>query len=161
MLRRNIHAGMQVTGACVPVELVGDPELHEALGALGVPLLGDIDSIRDTGSQSGADAVVVTSSAEIGSDKLCWISWQLERTDAHLIAAPGLVEVTGARLHIHLVAGLPLLHVEEPQFEGFRRVRKRTIDRLVAAVALTSLSPLLLIVAATVRLISETDGVLF
>jgi lipopolysaccharide/colanic/teichoic acid biosynthesis glycosyltransferase len=53
------------------------------------------------------------------------------------------------------VAGLPLLHVEEPKFTGFRRVLKGAFDRSVAAVALLLLSPLFLVLTLAVRLTSS------
>ncbi len=34
------------------------------------------------------------------------------------------MEVAGPRLHIRPMTGLPLLHVEEPEFAGARRVVK-------------------------------------
>ena len=57
-------------------------------------------------------------------------------TDTDLVVSPGLTEVAGTRLHIQPVAGLPLLHVEEPEFTGFRRFLKAAFDRTVAAVIL-------------------------
>ena len=155
LLRRDVYAGMKVSGACVPVDQVENPELHESLAAIEVPLLGDIDSVRDIVARTGADTVVVTSSAEIGSEKLRWISWQLEGTDTHLVVAPGLIEVAGSRLHIRPVAGLPLLHVEEPRFDGFRRVLKGVMDRVTATIALLLLAPIYLGIAAAVRLTSK------
>ena len=41
-----------------------------------------------------------------------------------LLVAPGLIEVAGPRLHIRPFEGLPLLSVEQPRFEGWRRVVK-------------------------------------
>jgi exopolysaccharide biosynthesis polyprenyl glycosylphosphotransferase len=88
-------------------------------------------------------------------DKLRWISWQLEGTDADLIVSPGLAEVAGRRLHIQPVAGLPLLYVDEPQFTGFRRVLKSAFDRTLAAAALVVLAPLLVLIAVLVKATSR------
>lgn len=152
MVRRDRYAGMRVAGACVPVELAIDEITISALTAIDVPILGDVDCIRAAVSISQADTVAVVSSGVLGPEKLRSISWQLEGTSTDLVVSPGLTEVAGPRLHIRPVAGLPLLHVEEPQFTGFRRVLKGAFDRGVAALALLVLSPLLLALAVSVRL---------
>ena len=81
--------------------------------------------MRDT----GADTVAVTSRRELDPARLRRLAWQLEGTDTDLVVAPGLMEVAGPRLHIRPMTGLPLLHVEEPEFAGTRRVVKAVVDR--------------------------------
>ena len=71
-----------------------------------------------------------------------------------LLVAPGLIEVAGPRLHIRPFDGLPLLAVEQPRFEGWRRVVKALLDRSVALGALLALAPLLVALALAVRLSS-------
>jgi hypothetical protein len=83
------------------------------------------------------------------------LSWQLEGSGIELLVAPGLIEVAGPRLHIRPFEGLPLLSVEQPSFEGWRRVVKGAVDRLTATVALVLLAPVLLAIAAAVRLTSS------
>lgn len=151
MVRRDPYAGMRVVGACVPTELLLDETTVGLLGELEVPLLGDVDSVRLAVTTSGADIVAVVSSGILGPEKLRWISWQLEGSSTELVVSPGLTEVAGPRLHIRPVAGLPLLHVEEPEFSGFRRVLKGAFDRSVALLALTCLSPMLIVLAVLVR----------
>jgi exopolysaccharide biosynthesis polyprenyl glycosylphosphotransferase len=53
------------------------------------------------------------------------------------------------------VSGLPLLHVEEPEFAGARRLIKGAVDRVAAACALLLLSPVLLAIALAIRLTSR------
>jgi len=62
--------------------------------------------------------------------------------------------VAGPRVSVRPVAGLPLLHVDEPEFTGGKRLAKAVTDRVLAAVALLALAPVLLPVAALVRLTS-------
>ncbi|MGX7678019.1 sugar transferase [Jatrophihabitans sp. DSM 45814] len=155
LLRRDQYAGMRVVGACVPSELVLDPFTIQTLDELEVPLLGDIDSIRSAVNLSSTDTVAVVSSGMIGSEKLRWISWQLEGSSTDLVVSPGLIEVAGPRLHIQPVAGLPLLHVEEPEFTGFRRVLKSGFDRTVAGAALLFLSPIFFGLVLMIRLTSS------
>ena len=76
-----------------------------------------------------ADTIAVTSASETAAQYLRQLSWQLEGTGIELLVAPGLIEVAGPRLHIRPFEGLPLLSVEQPRFEGWRRVVKGGVDR--------------------------------
>ena len=147
------RSGMHVVGGCIPGEM--SEEIAGELDDIGVPLLGDVDAILDSAQFIGADTVAVISSSLIGPERLRWISWQLEHTDLQLVVSPGLIEVAGPRLHIQPVAGLPLLHVEQPQFGGFRRFVKGAFDRIVAGLSLIVLSPILLGITLGVRLTSR------
>jgi exopolysaccharide biosynthesis polyprenyl glycosylphosphotransferase len=155
LVRRDRHAGLSVVGACVPSEAVVDPELHDALDTIEVPVLGDVDSVVRAVQACGADTVAVVTSGLVGPEKLRWISWQLEGSSTSLVVSPGLIEVAGPRLHIQPVAGLPLLHVEEPEFTGFRRLVKGAFDRSMAALVLLLLAPLFLALVVAIRVTSR------
>lgn len=147
----NGHAGLQVAAACVSdSDPVGAAELAER----GIVTVGDLDSIREAVVLSGASSVAVVS-RDISGEKLRWISWQLEGTKTDLVLLPGLAEVAGRRLNIQQVGGLPLLYVAEPEFRGMRRVLKTSFDRTMAALALVLLSPVIVVIAALVRLTSR------
>ena len=117
---------MRVVGAC----------LHPATGpgwsGSAVPLLGGLKDVADAVRDSGADTVAVAAGASVGPARLRRLSWELEGTDTDLVVAPGLMEVAGPRLHIRPMTGLPLLHVEEPEFAGTRRLVKAVVDRSLA-----------------------------
>ena len=55
------------------------------------------------------------------------------------------------------MSGLPLLHTEEPEFSGGRRLLKSVADRGIAWVSLVLLDPLFALLALLVRLDSEGD----
>ena len=152
-LRREQYSGMRVVGACLAsgdgAQIVG----------LGVPLFGGLNGVGAAVRATGADTVAVTSSAELDPARLRRLAWELEGTATDLVVAPGLMEVAGPRLHIRPVTGLPLLHVEEPEFAGARRVVKGAVDRVVAAVALLVMAPVLLGVMAAIRLTSQGPAI--
>jgi exopolysaccharide biosynthesis polyprenyl glycosylphosphotransferase len=152
-LRREQHAGMLVRGACLAY---GD---GAQLIAHGVPVLGGLEDVRAAIQATGADTVAVTSSGEIDPARLRRLAWDLEGTATDLVVAPGLIEVAGPRLHIRPVTGLPLLHVEEPEFAGARRVIKGAVDRVVAGTALLLFSPVLLVIAMAVRFSSPGPAI--
>jgi len=147
-LRQEPNSGMRVVGAC----LASGDGSH--LAGFGVLVLGGLDDVAPAVRSTGADTVAVTSSAELDPTRLRRLAWELEGTATDLVVAPGLMEVAGPRLHIRPVTGLPLLHVEEPEFAGIRRLIKAAADRMVAAAALVLMAPVFLFVAAGVRLTS-------
>jgi exopolysaccharide biosynthesis polyprenyl glycosylphosphotransferase len=149
-LRGEPHNGLRVVGACLPAKSTG-----ELLQPLGVPVLGDLDDAAAIARQSGVDTVAVTSSPEMYGARLRRLAWDLEGTDIDLVVAPGLIEVAGPRLHIRPVSGLPLLHVEEPEFAGARRVIKTAVDRTTAGLLALLISPLLLVIGLAIRLTSR------
>jgi exopolysaccharide biosynthesis polyprenyl glycosylphosphotransferase len=83
------------------------------------------------------------------------LAWELEKTDTDLCVAPALLDVAGPRTTIRPVAGLPLLHMDHPEFTGARQVIKTAFDRVIAATALVLLSPLFVILCVIIR---SSDG---
>ena len=76
------------------------------------------------------------------------------------MVAPSLTDIGGPRIHTRPVAGLPLIHVETPRYEGRRLFAKRVFDIAAAGALIIALSPLLAVVAIAVRL-STPGPVLF
>jgi exopolysaccharide biosynthesis polyprenyl glycosylphosphotransferase len=152
-LRQERYCGMQVVGACLSS---GD---GARLVGLGVPLLGGLEDVAEAVRVSGADTVAVAAGASVGPARLRRLSWQLEGTDTDLVVAPGLMEVAGPRLHIRPMTGLPLLHVEEPEFAGARLVAKAVVDRSLATVAFVLAAPLMAILWVAVRVSSPGPAI--
>jgi exopolysaccharide biosynthesis polyprenyl glycosylphosphotransferase len=146
---REHYAGLDVVGLCVTP---GDRA--RVADVAGVPV-GSLEDVLQMATRLGADTIAVTSASETAAQYLRQLSWQLEGTGMELLVAPGLIEVAGPRLHIRPFEGLPLLSVEQPRFEGWRRVVKGGMDRLVAAAGLLVLAPVLLGIAAAVALTSS------
>ena len=141
------YAGMRVVGACVP-----DTERDVVVGNVTVPVFGVPAEAAHAVVDAEADTVAVAGGWAIGADGVRRLAWQLEGTGIDLVVAPSLTNVAGPRITIRPVAGLPLLHVDEPQFTGFRRVVKSVFDRTIAALILLLGSPVLVLVAVAVKL---------
>ena len=101
------------------------------------------------------DGVVVAGHPSGGSDYIHDLAWQLEGATADLILATSLANVAGPRIHYRPVEGLPLLHVEIPQFDGGKHVAKRGMDIAIAGTALLVLSPVFALIALLIKLDSE------
>jgi len=66
-----------------------------------------------------------------------------------------ITDVTGPRIHLRPVAGLPLLHIEEPELTGARRLMKALLDRSLALTGVLVAMPLFIALALAVRLTSR------
>jgi exopolysaccharide biosynthesis polyprenyl glycosylphosphotransferase len=66
--------------------------------------------------------------------------------------APALLDVAGPRTTIRPVAGLPLLHMDHPEFTGTKQVIKDAFDKLVGLSALALTAPVFLFVTLVIRL---------
>jgi exopolysaccharide biosynthesis polyprenyl glycosylphosphotransferase len=139
-------AGMKVIGVCLPSSELPVPVID------GIPVLGNLGQVAEVVRARGCDAVAVTSDDATRHNYLRELAWSLEGAGVELLVDPGLVEVAGPRLHIRPLMGFPLLHVEEPHFTGWRRLVKRASDIVLTSVGLLIISPLMLCIAAVVKL---------
>jgi exopolysaccharide biosynthesis polyprenyl glycosylphosphotransferase len=149
-LARDTSAGYRVVGAWVKGVPAG-AVVHD----VPVRTSEESDSIVDALDSFGADTVVVTSSDALSAAELRELSWQLVPGVHHLVLAPSLTDVGGPRIHTRPVAGLPLIHVETPRSEGWKKYGKRWLDILGSAAMLLLLSIPLLAVALLVKVTSR------
>lgn len=96
----------------------------------------------------------MAASPGVTGEALRRLSYELEGTGVDLLVAPALTNITGTRVSIRPVAGLPLLHLDEPELAGVRKVVKDVFDWTVAGLAVLLLTPLLLGLALAVRVTS-------
>lgn len=148
-MRRCPRAGYEVVGACVDGATPGVP-----VDGAAIPVLGSPTDAIGAAQQVGADTLAVAGTSAVGSRHLRELSWRMEGTGIRLVVAPAITDVAGPRIVVRPVAGLPLLHVEEPAFTGARRVVKAVIDRGAAVALVVVLSPVLALTALAIRLTS-------
>lgn len=117
--------------------------------------MGDSDHVVEVLAEVGADTVAVTAWSDVSQTDLRRLSWDLEGSGVTLLVAPRLTDISGPRIHIRPVAGLPLLNVEEPEFTGVRRIVKGGMDRLLALLAIIVLAPVLVAISIAVGLTSR------
>ena len=148
-LARHPEDGYQVVGFCVPgSDGVRIPTVD------GIRTFAHHGDLTDAVLRSGADTVALTS-GHLRPDEIRDLSWQLEKLDVDLVVSSGISEVASPRLIVRPVGGLPLIHVEKPQYEGAKRFQKRAFDVCFAAAALLVAAPVMAVVALAIKL---TDG---
>jgi exopolysaccharide biosynthesis polyprenyl glycosylphosphotransferase len=153
-LARDPLAGGVVVGVCIPG---CGPARGNTITIKGreVPILGDETHVATAIGSCGADTVAVAQTDHFGMHGLRELMWQLETMDVDLVVSPGVMDMTEARLTLRLTAGLPLLHVEKPQYEGAHRFQKQAFDFLFSLAALVATSPLLVAAAIAIKLTSK------
>jgi lipopolysaccharide/colanic/teichoic acid biosynthesis glycosyltransferase len=179
-LCREPAAGFDVVGACLPDPTdaaiptgapAGGPTGVPTGGPVGeagrstgwpaavpaedLPALGGVTDIAELVAAYGIDTVAVAASSGVPAETVRRIGWALEGTGVDLVVAPSVADVAGPRVSVRPVSGLPLLHVDQPEFTGARRVAKSVLDRVAAVTLLALLGPALLLVATAIRATSR------
>lgn len=153
-LARNPGDGCVVVGVCIPG--YGAPRGNVlTIGGRKIPILGDETHAVAAIGSCGADTVAVTQTGHFGVQAIRELMWQLETMDVDLVVSPGVMDVAETRLTLRLTGGLPLLHVEKPQYEGTQRFQKQAFDFCFSLAALIATSPLLVAAAIAVKLTSK------
>ena len=110
-------------GVCLTGQ--GSRATVEDPGVGTLPVFGDEKDIRSAIAQTNADTVALTATEHLGPEGIRELSWELHELDVDLVVSPGVVDVAGPRLTMQPISGLPLIHVEKPQYRGAKRIQKR------------------------------------
>ncbi|WP_278313840.1 sugar transferase [Lolliginicoccus levis] len=144
--------GYHIVGACIPREHQARSQADALeVDGLTIPVLGDEQTILAAVRHAQADVVAVTATEHLGPDALRELAWELESEKTDLVVHPGVTDVSEPRLNIRPTAGMPLLHVEAPQYQGAHRLGKALVDRLGAVIALALFGPFMLLIALCIK----------
>lgn len=152
-LFREPRSRYQVVGACVPEN--SSAEAIQVPGLGSIPVLGNESDVAGAVASTNSSAVLAAFAGHLDGGRIRQLSWELERLDIDLMVAPGVVDVAGPRLHMRPVAGLPLIHVEKPQYHGAKRFQKRLFDLAFSSSVLLLGMPLFAAIAIGIKLTSK------
>lgn len=142
------HTGYRIVGVC--------PTSPLAVSSIaGIPVIGGVSEVVGRTLDVGAAVIIVAASDVAHPDMVRRLGWDLEGHDIELIVAPALANIAGPRVHVRPVAGLPLLHVERPAYQGAQRWAKRLFDRVGTLLLIVAVSPIMLAAAVAVKLSSH------
>jgi len=142
-LQRQAHLGYTIVGCTVTD--AGHPSPID----LPAPVVGSVEDLTGTCRRLDVDTVMVAGGA--ADIDLRDMAWDLEGRDIDLIVVPQLVDVSGPRLHMRPVGGLPLLHVEEPKAGRAAAWPKRLFDLTMASAGLVLATPVMIALAVLIR----------
>ncbi|WP_241549266.1 sugar transferase [Gordonia alkanivorans] len=150
--------GYKVVGLCTP-QSGKLPRQEVNVQGQDVKVLGTFDEVCSAVVETGATAVAITSAEALGHEAMQSLSWDLEGLDVDMVVSPGLTDVAGPRMMVRPVAGLPLLHVDKPRYEGANRFLKAVVDRVGAGTLILMLAPVFAAVAIAVK--TDSRGPIF
>ena len=121
-------------------------------GAIGhIPVLGDFADAGTAVDRAGADTLIVAGSDELDPQTMRRLGWEMADRDVNWVVAPTVTDVAGPRIHARPVAGLPLVHIDFPTLDGYKRVAKRAFDLVGSSLLMLLMSPLVLATAIAIR----------
>jgi exopolysaccharide biosynthesis polyprenyl glycosylphosphotransferase len=180
VLRRNLRRGVGVTRALllgdspmrerlletfhslpglgiVPVGLVvqyASPQPDPVDPGSGLPILGGIADLERVIVEHDVDAVLLTLPFE-GLSLVTEIAERLGPYHVDVQFVPDMQRIRASRMRLKEIAGVPFISVREGGLSGIDRIVKRTVDVCVSGVGLLLLSPILLILALSIKLSSK------
>jgi exopolysaccharide biosynthesis polyprenyl glycosylphosphotransferase len=146
VLRRESWLGYHVAGALVPLR-----ELSEETAA-GIPVIGACEHATSVITASDADIVFFAGGALTSAGQLRRIVWDLEKADVQVVVAPSVTDVSGERIRVRPVGGLPLMHIDPPRSTDAARWGKRLFDVVGSSCLLIAFSPLMVFAAMRIKL---------
>ncbi|OBF16536.1 polyprenyl glycosylphosphotransferase [Mycobacterium sp. ACS4331] len=149
-LTQNPIDGYRVVGVGVPG--YGPPRGEQMiLNGRSVPIIGGEHHMLAAIRSCGADTVAIAGTEHFGVRGIRRLIWDLEPLGVDLVVSTGVMDVALARLVMRPIAGLPLLHIEKPQYLGAKRFQKRAFDVCFASAALIATLPILIATAVAVK----------
>jgi exopolysaccharide biosynthesis polyprenyl glycosylphosphotransferase len=131
--------------------LDGDPmPKPERAGGDRLPVLGNLDDLATAVQRTGARRVIIAFSSapdHVLVDKV----GECARLGVQVSLVPRLYEAINDRASLDHVGGVPLLTLCPTDPRGWQFAVKHTFDRVVAALALVAISPVMIAVAIAVR----------
>jgi exopolysaccharide biosynthesis polyprenyl glycosylphosphotransferase len=125
-----------------------------------VTILTDVDLVADDARRLDADTIAIAGTGAFPQRRLRELSWKLEGSGIELMVAPAITDIAGPRIIVRPVDGLPMLHIDEPQFTGFRRALKEAFDRAAALTLIIVMAPFMAVIAVGI-LVNGSGPVLY
>ena len=153
-LTRKTCDGYEVVGVGIPG--YGPPRgEHLSVNGRDIPIVGGESDMITAIRACGADTVAIAGTEHFGVRGIRRLIWDLEPLGVDLVVSTGAMDVALSRLAMRPIAGLPLLHIEKPQYRGAKRFQKRAFDICFALAALTVTLPILVITAIAIKMTSR------
>lgn len=153
-LTRSKADGYHVVGIGIPG--YGPPRgEHLHVGDRDIPIVGGEENMLQAIRGCDADTVAIATTECLGVRGIRRLIWDLEPMGVDLVVSTGVMDVALSRLMMRPIAGLPLLHIEKPQYRGSKRLEKRAFDFCFSLFVLILTSPVILATAIAVKVSSR------
>jgi len=125
----------------------------------GVPVLGQTGDLPSLIGEHSIDEVIIALPEEASHEEILTIISLCERGKVDIKVYPDVFQIMAAQVSIGDLGGLPLLTVRDIALRGWRLTLKRAVDLIGSAVGLVVVSPLMLLLAALIKL--DSPGPVF
>jgi exopolysaccharide biosynthesis polyprenyl glycosylphosphotransferase len=126
-----------------------------------VPVLGGPEDLESIVERTGAQHVVLAFMSSRGSDAtLVPVVRKCDELGLEVSLVPRLFESINVRVKLEHIGGMPLYRLRAVDPKGWQFAVKHALDRVVAAILILMLAPLLLVTTIAVR-ISSPGPILF
>jgi exopolysaccharide biosynthesis polyprenyl glycosylphosphotransferase len=125
---------------------------------MGVPVLGGVDELPALIEEHEIQEVII-GRPDLSHQELLAIISRCERGQVGIKIFPDLFQIIATELSIGDLGGLPLLSVRDVALRGWKLTLKRAVDLVGGTIALILLSPVLVLVAAAIKL--DSPGPVF
>lgn len=143
----------------IAVSMPGQPPRGEPSSSDAVLPFVPLSDVAAVSKSRRARAVIIAGNLPGGNDAIRRLGWELENSNVELILMSRLTDVAGPRIHMRPISGLPMVHVDLPQYSGYAHALKRLFDVMIVGLVLLLLAPVLAIVALAVRLDSRGPAI--
>ena len=142
-------------------DVAGVVSFHETdeSALLQVPVVGTAAHLAQVIDEYEADEVIIALPEDTSHHDILWLISECERGRVTIRVYPDLFQIMAGPVGIGEMGGIPILTVRDIALTGWRRVAKRLMDIAGSAVGMVFLSPLMLLVAALIKL--ESPGPVF
>ncbi|WP_084457514.1 sugar transferase [Nocardia coubleae] len=144
---RDPQAGYRIVGMYLP----GNQENSGEYGDLGVPVFLGRSPIGEVITDCGADTVAVAAVEQLGSQGIRELAWELLPLGVQLVIMPGIADVADQRTQLRPIGNLPLVHIDQPNFDQATTFGKIAFDWIFAALCLLIVAPVMLVIALAIK----------
>lgn len=139
-------------------EVMGFVDDGSSQSVMGVPVLGQVDDLPTLIDEHSVDEIIIAL-PEASHEEIMTIISLCERGKVSIKIYPDVFQIMAAQVSIGDLGGLPLLTIRDIALRGWRLTLKRAVDLIGSAAGLVTLSPLMMLVAALIKL--DSPGPVF
>lgn len=143
-IQRHAYLGMRVAGF---VSVRGDA----GTSISGFPVLGKFGQIRQVLRDNRIDEVIIAQ-PDLSPDEILNFMVECEKEIVSVRAVPNLLEAMLVEMSVEQIDGIPLFGLRETPLQGWNIVLKRLFDIFLSGLILVISLPLMLLIAAAVKL---------
>jgi exopolysaccharide biosynthesis polyprenyl glycosylphosphotransferase len=130
--------------------LAEDSQRREAM-IEGLPVLGTLNQACDVVEDYNVEEVIIALKHH-DRNRLANLVAELQKYPVRVQVVPDFFDLAFPRAQVGIFAGIPMIGLREPAIDDFQRFVKRLFDLVVTIFMLLLLWPLLLVIAALIKL---------